>query len=43
MVAWLRTIGRDLGRMLQALSAMLFLSLIVWQEYYAIPGLLLSG
>ncbi|WP_227353855.1 TrkH family potassium uptake protein [Haladaptatus salinisoli] len=46
MVAWLRTIGRDLGRMLQALSAMLFLSLIVptvWREYYAIPGLLLSG
>ncbi|WP_227379870.1 TrkH family potassium uptake protein [Haladaptatus halobius] len=46
MVEWLRTIGRDLGRMLQALSGMLFVSLsipLVWREYYAIPGLLLSG
>ncbi|WP_231186730.1 TrkH family potassium uptake protein [Haladaptatus sp. DYF46] len=46
MVEWLRTIGRDLGRMLQALSAMFFVSLLiplVWREYYAVPGLLLSG
>jgi trk system potassium uptake protein len=46
MVEWLRTIGRDLGLMLQALSVMLFVSLIIptiWQEYYAIPGLLFSG
>ena len=40
------TIGRDLGRMLQALAGLLFLSIvvpIVWGEYYAIPALVVSG
>lgn len=40
------TIGRDLGRILLALSGMLLVSLIVallWGEYYTVPGLLLSG
>ena len=42
----LRTIGRDLGRMFQALSGMMFVSVVVplvWGEFYAIPGLLLAG
>jgi trk system potassium uptake protein TrkH len=41
-----RTIGRDLGRMLQALAGMLLVSLVVpvaWGELWAIPGLLLSA
>lgn len=36
----------DLGRILQALSGIMFLSVLVpliWGEYYAIPGLLVSG
>jgi len=40
------TIGRDLGRMFQALSVMMFASVlvpIVWGEYYAIPALVTSG
>lgn len=40
------TILSDLGRILQALSGMMFLSILVpfvWREYYAIPGLLVSG
>ncbi|UPM42630.1 TrkH family potassium uptake protein [Halocatena salina] len=46
MTLRLRTVLSDLGRMLQALSGMMFLSLIVpivWGEYYAIPGIVLSG
>jgi trk system potassium uptake protein TrkH len=42
----LRTVLSDLGRILQALSGMMFLSIlvpIIWKEYYAIPGLLVSG
>ncbi len=42
----LRTILFDLGRILQALSGMMFLSVavpIVWGEYYTIPSLLISG
>lgn len=45
MNAW-RAVLSDLGRMLQALSGMMFLSVlvpVVWGEYYAIPGLLVSG
>lgn len=40
------TIARDLGRILQALSGLMFLSLLiplVWGEYYAIPAFLLAG
>ncbi|WP_254534847.1 TrkH family potassium uptake protein [Halomarina litorea] len=40
------TIARDLGRMLQALSGMMFISVLIpliWREYYAIPPLLVSG
>jgi trk system potassium uptake protein TrkH len=40
------TIGRDLGRILQALSGLILLSVLVslvWREYYAIPALLVSG
>ncbi|MFC6769872.1 TrkH family potassium uptake protein [Natrinema soli] len=42
----METIGRDLGRMLEALAGLLFVSLlvpIVWGEYYAIPALIVSG
>ncbi|MFB6180131.1 MAG: TrkH family potassium uptake protein [Halorientalis sp.] len=42
----LGTIARDLGRMLQALSVMMFVSIVVsvvWGEFYAIPALLVSG
>ncbi|MFB6141094.1 MAG: TrkH family potassium uptake protein [Halosimplex sp.] len=42
----LATIARDLGRMLQALSAMMFATLlvaVVWEEFYAIPAILVSG
>ncbi|MFB6087438.1 MAG: TrkH family potassium uptake protein [Haloarculaceae archaeon] len=41
-----RTIGRDLGRIVQALAGLLFVSTlvpVVWREYYAIPPLLVSG
>ncbi|MFC6718862.1 TrkH family potassium uptake protein [Natrialbaceae archaeon GCM10025810] len=40
------TISRDVGRILQALAALLFVSTavpLVWGEYYAIPGLFVSG
>lgn len=40
------TIGRDLGRILQALAGLVFISIVVpvaWEEYYAIPALLISG
>ncbi len=40
------TIGRDVGRMLQALGVLVLVSLlipIVWGEYYAVPALLLSA
>ena len=40
------TIGRDLGRILQALAGLLFVSILVplvWGEYYAIPALVVSG
>ncbi|MFB6129557.1 MAG: TrkH family potassium uptake protein, partial [Salinigranum sp.] len=46
MVARLGTIARDLGRMLQALAAMVFVSIlvpVVWGEYYTIPALVLTG
>lgn len=46
MTARLRTILSDLGRMLQALSGMMFLSVVVglvWGECYVVPGFLLSG
>jgi trk system potassium uptake protein TrkH len=42
----LETIGRDLGRMLQALGGLIFVSLLVtlvWGEYYAVPAMLVSG
>jgi trk system potassium uptake protein TrkH len=41
-----RTVGRDIGRMLQALGGLLLLSVavpIVWGEGYAIPALLVSA
>ncbi|MFB6108364.1 MAG: TrkH family potassium uptake protein [Haloplanus sp.] len=40
------TVARDLGRMLQALSGMMFVSVVVpvvWGEYYAVPALVLAG
>jgi trk system potassium uptake protein TrkH len=40
------TIARDLGRMFEALAGIIFISVvipIVWREWWAIPGLLLSG
>ncbi|ADJ15351.1 TrkH family potassium uptake protein [Halalkalicoccus jeotgali] len=40
------TVGRDLGRVLLAFSGLVFVSVavsLVWGEYYAIPGLLVSG
>jgi trk system potassium uptake protein TrkH len=40
------TIGRDLGRILQALACLVLVSIvvsIVWGEYYAIPALFVSG
>lgn len=40
------TVGRDLGRILQALAALIFVSVLVsviWREWYAIPALLVSG
>ncbi|ELZ09794.1 TrkH family potassium uptake protein [Natrinema thermotolerans] len=41
-----RTIGRDLGRIFQALAGLLFVSILVpliWGEYYAIPALVVAG
>lgn len=41
-----RVIARDLGRMLQALAAILFVSIVVplvWGEFYAIPAMLVSA
>lgn len=40
------TVGRDLGRILEALGALMLVSVvvpIVWGEFYALPGLLLAG
>ncbi|MBZ6493988.1 TrkH family potassium uptake protein [Natrinema longum] len=40
------TIGRDLGRILEALAGLMFVSILVplvWGEYYAIPALIVSG
>ncbi|WP_254533391.1 TrkH family potassium uptake protein [Natrinema gelatinilyticum] len=40
------TIGRDLGRIFEALAGLLFVSLLVplaWGEYWAMPALLVSG
>ncbi|MCL7418883.1 MAG: TrkH family potassium uptake protein, partial [Halalkalicoccus sp.] len=46
MSGTLATVGRDLGRILLALSGLVLVSILVpfvWGEYYAIPGLLASG
>ncbi|PSQ20120.1 potassium transporter Trk, partial [Halobacteriales archaeon QS_9_67_17] len=40
------TIGRDLGRMFQALGGMLVVSTLIpilWAEYYAIPAMVVSA
>ena len=40
------TVGRDVGRMLQALAGLVLVSIpvaLVWGEYYAVPGLLVSA
>jgi trk system potassium uptake protein TrkH len=40
------TIGRDIGRMLQALAGLVLISLVVtllWGEYYAVPALVVSA
>jgi len=40
------TIGRDLGRILQALAGLMFVSVVVslaWGEFYAVPALIVSG
>ncbi|PSQ15417.1 potassium transporter Trk [Halobacteriales archaeon QS_8_69_26] len=40
------TIGRDLGRILQALAGLMFASVAVslaWREFWAVPGMVLSG
>ncbi len=42
----METIGRDLGRILEALSGLLFVSLLVplvWGEFWAMPALIVSG
>lgn len=42
----LGSVGRDLGRMLQALAGLILVSIViplVWSEYYAIPAFLLSA
>ena len=42
----LKPLARDLGRILTALSGMVFLSVLIsiaWGEYYAVPALLVSG
>lgn len=41
-----RRVGSDTGRLLQLTAGLLVSSLVVplvWQEFYAIPGILLSG
>jgi trk system potassium uptake protein TrkH len=46
MVRRLKPLARDLGRILMALSGMVFLSAVVslvWGEYYAVPALVISG
>lgn len=46
MTGTLHTIGHDLGRMLKALSGLIFISIIipiVWREFWAIPALLISS
>jgi trk system potassium uptake protein TrkH len=40
------TVARDVGRILQALSGLMFVSVfvsLVWQEFYAVPALAVSG
>ncbi len=40
------TIARDLGRMLEALAGLIFISILaplVWQEWWVVPGMILSG
>jgi len=40
------TVGRDLGRILEALGGLMLISLvlpIVWGEYFALPALLVSA
>jgi len=42
----LATVGRDLGRMLQAQSLMFFISVavpVLWGEYFAVPALVVAG
>jgi trk system potassium uptake protein TrkH len=42
----IRTIGRDLGRMLRALGGITFVSLVVplvFAEYYALPAMIVAG
>lgn len=39
-------VARDLGRILQALSGMVFVSVVaslVWGEFYAVPALVVAG
>ena len=46
MAVQFRTVGRDVGRILQVVSMMGFASVpvsIIYSEYYAIPALLLTG
>jgi len=46
MVRRLSPLARDLGRILKALSGMVFISVfvsVVWGEYYAVPALVFSG
>ncbi|MFB6088076.1 MAG: TrkH family potassium uptake protein [Haloarculaceae archaeon] len=46
MAGQLGTIARDLGRMLQALSGLMFASLLIplaWGEFYALPALVLAA
>ena len=40
------TVGRDLGRILEALGGLVIVSLVVpvvWGEYFALPALLVSA
>lgn len=46
MTGQFETISRDLGRMLEALAVLTFVSIViplVWGEYYAIPSMVVSG
>ncbi|MFB6163226.1 MAG: TrkH family potassium uptake protein [Halococcoides sp.] len=46
MVQKVGTIARDLGRMLQALSGLMLLSILVallWGEYYVVPAFVVAG